>query len=564
MKIILSTLNSKYIHSNLALRYLEKSLIRAGFNPLLLEFSINDRLESISVQLLTEKADIYCFSCYIWNITMTLQICSILKKINKSCKIILGGPEVSFNFEQLLQNHKYADFVIIGEGEVTICELICKLKNNGDYGSVKGIAYRENDKIILSQNRLQIMSLDDLPSPYTKNDIDELSGKIIYYETSRGCPFSCSYCISSTTKGVRYFSLDRVKSDLELIFDRKVPLVKFVDRTFNSNPSRALEILKFCLENHNITKLHFEIYAELLDDKTINFLETMPPDVFQFEIGIQSTNTDTLCSIGRSTGIDYAFANIKRLIKSNIPIHLDIIAGLPDEDMASFKNSFDAVYSLSPNRLQLGFLKLLPGTEIRAEAQKYSYEYLDFPPYEVLSNNSMSYYDVIQLKNIEFLLDRYYNSHYFEKSISFATSKFSSPFDFYMKCSNYFLGNNLYLKSNSLVQMFEYFAEFYKLALKEDYEKFIEYLKFDYIFCCRSEKLPKWANEIKIENFKAKCFEFLKNQNNVTEFLPHYVNLSPKNIYKNVDFHIFNFDGLKILLFDRRFKNVHNISQKFV
>lgn len=564
MNIVLSTLNSKYIHSSLAVRYLSKELLAGGINSQILEFTINDSLDYIINKTIKSKGEIFCFSCYIWNIEKTLEICSILKSINENFIIILGGPEVSFNCDAILKENSFIDFIIKGEGEKTIFELLNAIKSGLNFEKIEGIAYKKQSKIIINKDRKLIKNLDEINSPYTKADLDNLKDKIVYYETSRGCPYSCHYCISSTFSGVRYFSLQRVFDDLKLFFDNNVRLVKFVDRTFNADKKRTLEIFKFCLLNHKNTRLHFEIYADLLNDEIIDFLKTVPKDVFQFEIGIQSTNENTLQSIDRKQNLELAFENIKKIMQNkNINIHLDLIVGLPYETINNFEKSFNEVYNLKPNMLQIGFLKLLFGTKIRENHKNYNYKFLKKAPYTVLSNDFMTYSEIFSLKKLEFVFDKFYNSGYFKNSLDFAI-KNTSPFEFYKSLTDFFDKKEMIFTNISLEKLYELFAEYYNIKINEKNELFLEYLKLDYFSSFTLKTFPKWAKNHNPENFNFLCFEFLKKCDNIKRYLSNYENFCHKQIFKYVDFYVFKFDRTEIYLFDKKEKKIINISEKFV
>ena len=420
MKTILTTLNSKYIHTALSIRYL-KSYSQDITDIDLMEFTINQNVDFIAGEIYKRNPDIIGFSTYIWNRDKTLKVCETIKLVYPDVKIILGGPEVYFDGQDLMVEHWYIDFIVYGEGEITFKELLESiLMGKKDYSYINGLIYRKGDSIIQNPPRKLIKNLDSIPSPYSFIG-DEFKNKIVYLVSSRGCPFNCQFCLSSTIKGVRYFSLDRVKEDLEKLIDAKVKQVKFVDRTFNANKEYAMEIMNFIMEKdpHNMN-FHFEVTAHLLDDDMLKFLKRAKEGLFQFEIGVQSTNVKTLEAIGRKTNLP-KLKKVTEEIKSynNIHQHLDLIAGLPYEDYDSFKDSFNYVYEIKPEKIQLGFLKLLKGSGLRNKRGKYGFKFLDSPPYEVLETNYISYEEMLKLKGIEDLVEKYYNEGYFEHSIEY-------------------------------------------------------------------------------------------------------------------------------------------------
>lgn len=474
MNIVLASLNSKYIHSNLAIRYIKSYC--SEYDIKLFEGTINENILDIVERINDLKPDVIGFSCYIWNIESTLKVCSTLKKINKDLKIILGGPEVSFDGESLIKKYDYIDYIIVGEGEITFKELIDALFNNENLYNVKGIVFKDGEKIIKNESRQLIQNLDILPFPY-KNEIPD---KIVYYEASRGCPFNCSYCLSSTIKGVRYFDLERVKTELKFFIDNDVRLVKFVDRTFNANKKFSKAIWKFLIENAKSTTFHFEISADLFDEESFEILKSAPPNLFQFEVGVQTTNQKVLKIINRSMDFEKVKENIKKIKGfKNIHCHLDLIAGLPMEDIDSFKKSFDMCMGLKPDVLQLGFLKILKGSEVEKEVEKYEIRYADYPPYQVLSTKDMSFINMEKLNKIEKVFDIYYNSGNYKLTMEYLLDKISSPFDFFYEFSIFLRRKEFYTKNFDLKDKFYFIYKF--LTEKIDKELLKDLLLHDYI-----------------------------------------------------------------------------------
>ncbi|MGE4284308.1 MAG: B12-binding domain-containing radical SAM protein [Clostridia bacterium] len=548
MKVLLTTLNAKYIHSSLALRYLEKYCDSPAYDIVVEEYTINDTIDSITANIYRLEADVIAFSCYIWNITMILEIADRLKKIKPECTLILGGPEVSYDAETVLSCHDFIDFIVVGEGEETLKELLQNLIFNDEtLDRLKGIVYKSgNGNIVMNQSRPLICELDEIPAPYNEQDLERLSGKLIYYETSRGCPFNCSYCLSSTIHGVRYFSMDRIKSDLLLLIRKGVRLVKFVDRTFNCNRQRTLDLFKFLLDYHGQTSFHFEVAADLFDDEVIQLLSIVPKGVFQFEIGVQSTNQDTIHAIDRRINFEELAVNVAKIRKAdNINLHLDLIAGLPEEDYRSFSQSFDDVYGLMPHVLQLGFLKLLKGAKIRERAAEYGYKFTGLPPYEILESKWLEYGEILKFKGLEDVLEKYHNSGAFEKSLRYILDKYyKSSFGFFEDLAKYFQEKGLDRLSHSRKALYDILYEFYQQEIRENLDCFIQYLKFDLIFHQKGVQLPYWADKNEKSGFKEKCFEFLKSEEHIKKYLPQYIGMPAKKVIKEVAFEPFVIDVL--------------------
>ena len=493
MKNILVGINSKYVHTNLAIRYLKKYIEENSNEKIkIYESSINNNIQKIIRDVVEYEPDNIFFSVYIWNVEMVFKITKELKKILPNKRIILGGPEVSYNPDEILEKNIEIDGILIGEGENVLLNFLTK-----DIKDVKGVYYREDNKIKFNGFEPLIENLDIIPFPYDDEELEDVH-KIVYYESSRGCPFNCSYCMSSIDKSVRYFSLERTKKDLKKFIDIGTRLVKFVDRTFNLNKDRYMEIWKFLLENYreNIT-FHFEINANIFDDEVLEFLKKVPRKLFQFEIGVQTTNPSTMKAINRNNSLDRLFHNVT-CINKNIHLHLDLIAGLPFEDYETFGKSFDYVYKTKCEMIQLGFLKMLKGTQMKDEGEKYNYKYLDFPPYEILSNEFISYKDICRLKDIEEVLDFYYNSQKFLKSVDFVVENFfESPFKFFESIGDFYKERGYLEVAHKEVAIFNNFVEYYEKMNFPKKEEFLEYLKFDYLFMGKPGFYPAWIEENK-------------------------------------------------------------------
>lgn len=431
MKILLVSFNAKYIHSSLALRLIEGYCQDYKQYLEVLELTINHEMHDIIKEIYKKQPDVLGLSCYIWNMDMIEELIPILKKVLPHTKIVLGGPEVSYNSEALFEKLPI-DLVIENEGEETWYEYLKHLVDKDlSLSTIKGLLFRDEKGQVVRNASRPLMNLNDLPFVY--DDLSGLEHKIIYYEASRGCPFNCQYCLSSIEKGVRFMALERVLEELQYFIDEKVKQIKFVDRTFNTRKNFACAIWKYIIEHDNgYTNFHFEIAAELLDDDCLEVLKDARPGLIQFEIGVQSTNMDVLTVIDRKM----PFEDIKEIalkIKAlgNIHQHLDLIAGLPYEDYRSFRRSFNDVISLRPEQFQLGFLKLLKGSGLRKNADKYGIIYNPKAPYEVLYTNALSFKELLMLHGIEEMVERYYNSERFKHTLEYLYTLFDSPFDFY-------------------------------------------------------------------------------------------------------------------------------------
>lgn len=488
MKLLLVAVNAKYIHSNLAVYSLSSYAKKYSDYIEIAEFTINQSDEEVLKEIYSRKADIVAFSCYIWNINMIKRIMPELRKISPGAKIWLGGPEVSYHAESFLCGHSAADGIVIGEGEQTFLELV-RYYAEGDTSldDIAGIVFRnsaradfehmeadEPDRMkIISTAEREPISLDRLPFPYERIlDEAELSeNRIIYYESSRGCPYACSYCLSSLDKRLRFRDIETVKRELKIFIDHRPAQVKFVDRTFNCNKKHAMEIWSFIKEHDNgITNFHFEISADLLDAQELDLLAGLRPGQVQFEIGVQSINPDTLKAIHRKTDLDKLSRNVMKLREGrNIHLHLDLIAGLPYEDYASFEKSFDYVYGLKPNQLQLGFLKVLKGSCMEKDCSEYGIVYRDEPPYEVLYTDCLSYEDMTGIKGICEMVEVYYNSGQFTYSITFLEHFYQSPMKLYEALYAFYEKNHLDSIAHSRLKRYEILLDFYNEQVLESF-----------------------------------------------------------------------------------------------
>lgn len=487
-KNLLIGINSQYIHTNLAIRYL-KSFAEANSDKKIeiYESNINNQIHSVVTDIFLKKPDRVIFSVYIWNKEFIFSVVRELKKILPNLEIVLGGPEVTYNPEETLRENKDVDYILVGEGERVFLNFLTKEKTE-----IKGVGYLKNDKYHFLGEEDLIENLEIIPFPYTDEEIND-NTKIVYYESSRGCPFSCSYCLSSVDRCVRYWAIDRVKEDLLKFLNSKIKLVKFVDRTFNLRKDRYLEIWQFLLENYREgIVFHFEINANVFDDETIEFLKKVPKNYFQFEIGVQSINKETMESINRRNLLERLEKNIKSISK-NIHLHVDLIAGLPYDTYEKFQDSFNYVHELGAEMIQLGFLKILKGTKISSEIEKYSYKYMDLPPYEVLENKFITFEEIIKLKNVEKMLDYFYNSEKFKNSVRYTIeNNYETPYKFYEEISEYFKEKGYLGIGHKLVNIFNIFMEFYKEKRFKNLEIFTEFLKLDYLYIGKPGVYPSW------------------------------------------------------------------------
>lgn len=550
-KVILAALNAKYIHSNLALRYLSRFQNNNQKHHVeTMEFTINQRLDFIAEELFRKQPDVVLFSCYIWNVEMLRQLCPILKKIMPDCVIGFGGPEVSYESETFLGENPAVDFVMRGEGELVFTKYLEHLDagNPATLGEIESLTYRQNGEIF-STPQMHPMDLALLPFPY-EDDFSDVQNQIIYYESSRGCPYHCGYCLSSVENGVRFVPLDKVLPDLQKFLDKNVPQVKFIDRTFNCKKSHAMAIWKYLHEHDNgVTNFHFEITADLIDQETIDFLKTVRKGLFQFEIGVQSTNPQTIRAINRN--VDFAaLSEIVQQIKDggNIHQHLDLIAGLPYEDYDSFGRSFNDVYALHPEQLQLGFLKVLKGSMLHQKQKEFEIVYHDTAPYEVLTTHELPYADTLRLKYVEEMVETYYNSGRFLHTLAYLVPLYESPFAFFEALSQFWVGENYHYLGLSKMGLFDVLWWFVEQNPKVEKRKLQWEMKFDIALHEKPKKLPAWLTVTNEEQWHDKVFAFYGNPDLWQKCLPHYK--SNKEAIRQTHLEVFGDEKQKAVLFD--------------
>ena len=493
MKILLAACNAKYIHSNLAVYNLRAYAEDYRKNIVLKEYTINQQKDEILRDIYLEKPDVICFSCYIWNISFVKEIAEDLKKILPDSVFWAGGPEVSFDAEDFLKKNPGFFGVMVGEGEETFREL-CRfyVDKKGSLEEIPGIAFGCGEKIRHNGWR-EIMDLSNVPFAY--EDMEDFRNKIVYYESSRGCPFSCSYCLSSVDKKLRFRNLDLVKKELQFFIDRKVPQVKFVDRTFNCKHSHAMEIWKYILEHDNgITNFHFEISADLLKEEELSLMEKMRPGLIQLEIGVQSTNSETIKAIRRTMDFKKLSEIVDRIhCFENIHQHLDLIAGLPYENYESFRNSFNQVYALKPEQLQLGFLKVLKGSLMKEMAEEYGIIHKEKEPYEVLSTKWLSYGEILKLKTVESMVEVYYNSGQFQNILNYMESFFEDAFSLYEELGKFYEEKGYHSISHSRMRRYEILLEFLEQRQEISREKAVDAMLLDLYLRENLKSRPSFA-----------------------------------------------------------------------
>lgn len=468
MKLLLAACNAKYIHSNLAVYNLKAAAEGTGAEILLKEYTINQGKDLVLGDIYLEKPDVVCFSCYIWNISFITEVAENLHRVLPEAKLWAGGPEVSYDALSFLRKNPWITGIMRGEGEATFRELAAYYSSGtGSLPSIAGITWREGEQIRENPWRDPV-DLSEIPFVYQEG-IEDFESRILYYESSRGCPFSCSYCLSSIDKKLRFRSLDLVRKELQFFLDHRVPQVKFVDRTFNCRHSHAWAIWNYLLEHDNgVTNFHFEIAADLLREEDIGLMEQMRPGLIQLEIGVQSTNPETLAAIHRTMDFSRVREMVSRVRNlQRVHQHLDLIAGLPFEDYESFARSFNEVYALSPDQLQLGFLKVLKGSFMAEHTQEYGCLYHAREPYEVLSTRWLSYDGILKLKKVESAVEVYYNSGQFRNTMAYLEAFFPDAFSMYEAIGRYYQEQELDKISHSRLRRYDILLEFMRERMKE-------------------------------------------------------------------------------------------------
>lgn len=552
MKVLLTAVNAKYIHSNLAIysmkAYAEKKGCW-GAEIQLAEYTINQQQDGILRKIYEEKPDVLCFSCYIWNISFIKELIQDLKKILPETRIWVGGPEVSYDAERFLKEMPQVTGVMCGEGEATFLEVVksyAQWENQEQepemLDNIPGIVYRKGQELIVTGNR-DILDMDELVFPYENLSLFE--HKIIYYESSRGCPFSCSYCLSSIDKKLRFRSLSLVKEELQFFLDNKVPQVKFVDRTFNCKKEHAMEIWKYLKEHDNgVTNFHFEIAADLLSENEIALISTMRPGLIQLEIGVQSTNEKTLEEIRRKTSFSEICKKVQAVAAGeNVHQHLDLIAGLPYEDYESFKKSFCDVYALKPQQLQLGFLKVLKGAYMQEMAEVYGCVYKSKEPYEVLKTRWLTYGEISRLKGVEEMTEVYYNSGQFSYTLEALEKEFPDAFTMYEAFADFYEEKGYFAVSHARISRYEILREFLREKEIQNLEFYDELMVLDLYARENLKTRPSWAMDLK--PYKKQIQEFYTKEEEQPGILKDYQGYQARQMEKMTHLEVFTYNVLE-------------------
>lgn len=511
MKILLVACNAKYIHSNLAVYDLQAYASDYADHIVLKEYTINQQKDDIMRDIYLEHPDVVCVSCYIWNLSFVKELMADLIKILPGADFWVGGPEVSYDAEKFLTENSEFKGVMVGEGEETFKELAGYYveKNPQDLKDMTGICYRDGDQIIHNGWR-QIMDLSSIPFIY--KDLSEFKNRIIYYESSRGCPFSCSYCLSSIDKKLRFRDTETVKKELQFFIDNKVPQVKFVDRTFNCKHDHAMAIWKYINEHDNgVTNFHFEISADLLREEELQEMSTMRPGLIQLEIGVQSTNPDTIKAIHRTMDFEKLKGIVDRIHSfGNIHQHLDLIAGLPYEDYDSFRHSFNDVYALKPQQLQLGFLKVLKGSHMMEMCREYGIVYKTQEPYEVLSTKWLDYDHVLKLKTVENMVEVYYNSGQFQNTLEYLEKFFPDAFSIYERLGSFYMEKGYGDVSHTRMRRYEILLEFLEDVPEISMDQVKDQMVYDLYLRENLKSRPGFARDQK--PFERQVWDFRKRE----------------------------------------------------
>ena len=511
MKILLVACNAKYIHSNLAVYDLQAYASDYADHIVLKEYTINQQKDDIMRDIYLEHPDVVCVSCYIWNISFVKELMADLIKILPGADFWAGGPEVSYDAEKFLTENSEFKGVMVGEGEETFKELAGYYveKNPQNLKDMTGICYKDGDRIIHNGWR-QIMDLSSIPFIY--KDLSEFKNRIIYYESSRGCPFSCSYCLSSIDKKLRFRDTETVKKELQFFIDNKVPQVKFVDRTFNCKHDHAMAIWKYINEHDNgVTNFHFEISADLLREEELQEMSTMRPGLIQLEIGVQSTNPDTIKAIHRTMDFEKLKGIVDRIHSfGNIHQHLDLIAGLPYEDYDSFRHSFNDVYALKPQQLQLGFLKVLKGSHMMEMCREYGIVYKTQEPYEVLSTKWLDYDHVLKLKTVENMVEVYYNSGQFQNTLEYLENFFPDAFSIYERLGSFYMEKGYGDVSHTRMRRYEILLEFLEDVPEISMDQVKDQMIYDLYLRENLKSRPGFARDQK--PFERQIWDFRKRE----------------------------------------------------
>ena len=540
MQVVLSAINSKYIHTGLGLRYVGEYAKAQGHEVTLIEETINTPILAVLEKIMAVPAQVYGFSVHIWNKQFVFKLIRMLRKLRPQAAIVIGGPEVAFDAEKIFAELPQADYIVQGEGELVFSELLEYLAGGGSVP--QHIAYREGEQVNLNGGITVIDDMSLLPFPYSDLERMLAEHKIVYYECTRGCPFNCAYCLSGISRSVRKRPLELVLRDLDRFIAAGVPLVKFVDRTYNLDEKYFLPMMEHLAQADTNATFHFEIKADILSEQVMDFLATVPKGRFQLEIGIQSTHQPTLKAINRQDNWEKLSDNVKRLLSfGNMHIHVDLIAGLPYEDLPTFAKSFDDVYGLGADMLQLGFLKVLPGTQMRRETEQHDLRYMDEPPYEILATKYMPYEDMLYLKHLDNILDQTANSGGFKYTLrALLRASGMTAFAFYRKLTQWWVEAGFYPQTHNAKGVAAILKQFIEENYVEQQTELLEILRFD-VFCEIPQWHPewlKWQTEAIFELVSA----FWRDKEKVRRYIPAYKFSSWRQIHKLYPIELFKAD----------------------
>lgn len=529
MKIIFVGINAKFSHTNIAIRYLNNEL-KDMVDSSIEEFTINEPLEKIVYELHKKNADVIMFSTYIWNVDYVRKVITSLKKIKPSYTIVLGGPEVSFEKENFLRNNPSCDYIIYGEGERAMKEFVLYKQGKTSIDKVHNLAYINNNRYIKNEEA-ELIDMKELSFPYI--DEETLENRTLYYEAQRGCPYRCSFCLSSAIKGLRYKPIDLVKNDLDKLIAMKPSIVKFIDRTFNSNEDFAIEIIEHILKNNKTnTKFHFEITLDRMTDRFYETLKKLPKDMIQFEIGLQSINPMTLKAIQRHNDLEKIKENSHKIKElGTIHQHIDLIAGLPYENYASFKKSFNFLYDFKIEKIQLGFLKMLKGSLVRSQNEIFGYEYTDYAPYEVLKNEFLSTDEIIELKKIDYVVDKIYNEGSFARTLEKIEKMYETPFAMFEDLANFIdenFGVDKTIKKENLYRLVYEFLKQKNMLIDE----LVKALSLDYAVSVKSQAPLDFMPFTKLRGDK--LHNILRDEEFRKRYLGKYINEKNKDIINKI------------------------------
>lgn len=540
MQVVLSAINSKYIHTGLGLRYVGEYAKAQGHEVTLIEETINTPILAVLEKIMAVPARVYGFSVHIWNKPFVFKLIRMLRKLRPQAAIVIGGPEVAFDAERIFAELPQADYIVQGEGELVFSELLQYLADGG--AVPQHIAYREGEQVNLNGGITVIEDMSLLPFPYPDLEKMLAEHKIVYYECTRGCPFNCAYCLSGISRSVRKRPLELVLRDLDRFIAAGVPLVKFVDRTYNLDEKYFLPMMQHLAQADTNATFHFEIKADILSERVMDFLATVPKGRFQLEIGIQSTHQPTLKAINRQDNWEKLSANVKRLLSfGNMHIHVDLIAGLPYEDLPTFAKSFDDVYGLGADMLQLGFLKVLPGTQMRRETEQHDLRYMDEPPYEILATKYMPYEDMLYLKHLDNILDQTANSGGFKYTLrALLRASGMTAFAFYKQLTQWWVKAGFYPQTHNAKGVAAILKQFIEENYADKQAELLEILRFD-VFCEIPQWRPawlKWQTEAIFEAVSA----FWRDEEKVRRYIPAYKFSSWRQIHKLYPIELFKAD----------------------